>query len=435
MLLDRLIEGHNYQPADFAPGRYYWRVAPAQHERGTFLRPGTFYVRPVVKPAPSAAATKPIPAAKRQTGWVAAIGTVDQLFLTQQSAGAADLIAVNSESTVYALDSARGVARWVSRFAPVPSQSGGRSFKPLLVKTSAGELVVFAFNRGIRAVDARSGRQVWSAAIPAAVSSAVVGDGSGENSAVYLVNQKELLVLEAATGTIRKQVKLERQPVNAAILLPGKGLLIPVKDRAVELLSFEGEHVRFIDVGSEVTTPPLVVNSARGVLLMVGTKNGIAAFDAKSFRPLGQLALGVSDYPVGSILAADLVGDSNLEIVVTTNRGRLLAIDATLEKTFWARDNPGGLASPAIADVNGDGRVELILPGSNRFAIALSGVDGATIWESDEPPATTARPAQANLLLAVRTGNGRLLIVGSDPSGAGLRAMEINHDLAGQSPR
>lgn len=435
VLLDRLVAGQVYRPTDLSPGQYYWRVAPSQRETGPFMRPIAFRVNAIITLVTMPAANKP--ATKRiQAGWLAAVGAIQHLAVIQSN-GATSLIAVNSDRSVYALDSNRGIARWISRFTARPgSATSNSAFTPLVVNTKNSQLIVLAHDNGIRAVQAITGRQIWNVDLPSTVSSGVVAAGPGEDRTIYLINRefKELVVIDAIGGKIRKRVRLERVPTMQMTLLPGKGLLLPFKN-SIELRSLEGEFVRSIAVDDELTTAPVVLRSARGLLLLVGTRKALVTLDAQTFQPLSRLSSAGDDYPIGPLVTADLDADGDLEVLMTTRRGRLMAADAAQGKEIWSRENPAGNATPLLVDLGGNGRVDLLLPGNNTQFIALSGVDGSTIKLNENAAPIDRRDTISRPLLAVRLSRGKLLIIGSDPTGFGIRAIEFREEFWVQNPR
>jgi hypothetical protein len=260
----------------------------------------------------------------------------------------------------------------------------------------------------------------------------VVDIGRNSEPEVYLVDEKldSLFVLNGNTGKVETQAKLRGEAIGPPVLLASgdfRGLLIPTKGGSIEVRKFGGDYVRSIEVGSDITTPPVVVETSRGSLMLVGTKDGLATFDTAGFQSLGCLAIG-DDYPIGVLAVADLDGDNSSVAVMITDRGRVVAIDVAHEKIKWSAEVANEATSAVFADVNDDGRLDVLLAGKNSFAVGLSGVDGSLIWQSsEEGPARGSVKSQPRprSLATAKMNDNRLIIVGSDLSLAGLQAREI----------
>jgi len=142
-----------------------------------------------------------------------------------------------------------------------------------------------------------------------------------------------------------------------------RGLLVPLKGGVVELLGLDGSHLKSIRLGSELTTQPVVVQTSRGVLMLAGMKSGLAAFDTATFKPLGRIAIEGADYPTGTLSVADLDGDKIPEVVMTTNSGRVMAVDVAHEKIKWSANVSSEAPAIAFADLNSDTRLDVVLSG------------------------------------------------------------------------
>ena len=465
VLFDGLITGNQYIVSDLPAGHYYWRVSRVGREAGRFIKAVPFEVKQQReaenRATPATISTRgnnPLPnnitsAANTITsrvsgpGWSTATGEIVSLMAVQLRRGAApDFLGVNSEGTVYALDGSKGIALWTAHFklglpGDEPVRSYYNQFAPL-VSYSPAPRVIVAFDKGVRALEGSSGREVWNTRIAGSPSSGLVVDaGRSGLPEVYLIGEKQqkLLILDGNTGQIESQVTLRDEALGPPVLITSKDerlLLLPLKGGLVELLKLDGSHVSSIRVGSEITTQPVFVPTSRGQLMMVGTKDGLVAFDAAAFQPLGRIVIDGGDYPLGSLSLADLDGDKIPEVVMTTNNGRVMAVDVTGGKIRWSA-NVGDheLTAPAFADLNGDARLDVLLPGKNNFAVGLSGMDGSVIWDSgEEDTKLTGVKINRRSLAAATVNDGRLIVVGNDGLWAGLRALEIVKSAAKSNP-
>ena len=81
--------------------------------------------------------------------------------------------------------------------------------------------------------------------------------------------------------------------------------------------------------------------------------------------------------------------------------------------------------------------LDVLVAGGQTFAMALSGRDGSVVWKEDEPTALVANHAASlapRSLIAAPHGPG-ILLIGSDPSRIGLRAVEFPRGTVRPLPR
>jgi predicted glutamine amidotransferase len=100
--------------------------------------------------------------------------------------------------------------------------------------------------------------------------------------------------------------------------------------------------------------------------------------------------LGVDARTLVGPLAADLVGDDRLEIVVTggsavaASDGTVTVLNGTTGAIIW-QVAPGGVGAKSpfdIADINSDGNLEIIVSGNHP--VVLHGNDGSIYWERSD---------------------------------------------------
>jgi len=432
VMFDGLVNGHEYTPRDLTPGRYYWRVASVDFRSQCFLKVGQLEVRALQT------SSVPVP------GWVATTGEVSATITAQLRTGRdVDFLATNSVGTVYALDSVRGTALWIARYtqAPNPAKSAVRQFVPLVLNvTDNTTLVMVSFEKGLRALDGPSGKEVWQAEVPDGIVGGIaanLNDMPGPEIYVTEDRTNRLLRLDAQTGRIETEIKLTGRPVGPPVLLNTKtfrGLLVPLQGNVIEVRSGDGEHVRSIRPGVDLTTAPVAVETSRGLLMMVGTKDGLMTFETTGFQPLGRTSIDAGHYPAGSLAIVDLNGDNASDrIVLITNLGRIVAVNLSDGRINWFADGFSPAASVAFGDLNGDGLLDVVVPDSKNFAVGLSGISGERIWESPEAgrsSAPTESPSPVKKLAAATLRDGRIIVVGDDPSATGLRAVELRKGSA-----
>jgi outer membrane protein assembly factor BamB len=456
---DGPVIGERYLVRDFPPGRYYWRIAPSGSQPRQFHRPVAFIVPGNIPNAHRVAETveKRIP--KVDLGWLAATGDVAApLGVSLATGSEARFIGVNSEGTVYALDGSTGVALWTARYRSNPITKTPLSFqpfRPLISKARNGRsvvpIVIVAYDGGVRALNGATGQQVWRARLSGNATTGVVSGASLPASKVYLIvddlqRGSSLVVMDASSGRIETQTKLARQVVNNAISSPmffgnnsRPSLLVGLPGSAIAVYDPAGQLVRSISTGAEITAGPVIVETLRRKLMLVGTSKGLAVFAAETditdLKFLRYIGLG-DGQQVKSLAVSDVDGNRMSEVVAITNSGgtnggRVSLVDPDQMQVRWSVNSSmvgAEAGGAAFADLNNDGRQDLLLPGKDDFALALSGVDGSVIWKSHLPVATRA-PVQTKTQLrtfAVTTlRTGRLILVGSDGAAGGLRAIEV----------
>jgi outer membrane protein assembly factor BamB len=455
VMFDGLVTGSEYVARDLDPGHYYWRVAPAESTSRQFLKVAQFEIKaatPEKQPASLSASSVTRPVAP---GWFVTTGEIAAPVAAQLRKGAdPDFLGINSEGTVYALDGLRGIALWTARYTldvkrGVKPSLPIRLFVPLIVNGIASDpnsdsLVIVAFQKGLRALESSTGKEFWSTALNGSIVGGLAADMDGKaGPEIYLSDERQerLVVLDAITGNVQSMSKLSGKPVGAPVLLTAKNsrlLLIPLAGGTIDVRKNDRAHVQTIKLGSAMTTPPIVVETSRGLLILVGTKEGLSAFDANSFQPLGRFAIE-NDYPVGSLSMTDLDGDNKADsAVIITNLGRVANVKLSDGTIRWIVEGFGLANAAAFADVDGDGRPDLLVPGSRSFAVGLSRDDGSKIWES--PPTDSSNPVSRSPMRTRRLAtatmkDGRVMIVGSDPSSVGLRAIELPKSGATPAPR
>src|SRR6185436_14691808 len=110
--------------------------------------------------------------------------------------------------------------------------------------------------------------------------------------------------------------------------------------------------------------------------------------DAATLEGLGRVAIEGDDYPIGPLAVQDLTGDKLPEVVMTTNAGRVIAVDVADGKIRWSTD-VGAASVPAFADLDADAQLDIVLPGKDNFAVGLSGLTGAVIWQTSDDSTLT----------------------------------------------
>jgi hypothetical protein len=441
IVFDRAVVGLEQEVGGLQPGKYYWRVAPATPETGRYSAPLLAEATPSAPPTPVApvvpASTVMRPPAN--VGWQAVIGAVARPFAARLRAGKnLDLVALNSDGAVYALDGSDGSALWSvrarARTAEGEAKPGDNMFTPLVLPASAESrsVVVVAVADGVRGVDGETGRELWRTALPGRMTSGTVAQLQDETGAadfaVVTGDPDMLYVLDGKKGGIVSRTKLTGAIIGAPIpFRQGDiyGIAYALGNRQLDIRRRDGSIVRAIKFDVSFTTPPLVLATARGTLVVIGTEHGLIFFEGADMKPLGRITTE-QDSPRGRLTAADLDNDGSIEIVMVTQNGRV-AVISTAGKVNWAAEGATDAYMATFANLNNDGVLDVIAASGASFALGFSGRDGTLIWRADENRKTNAPNGNGMLrtLTGSFSGTGAPLLVGGDANRSAVRAVGL----------
>ena len=431
IVFDRVVVGTEIVINDLLPGHYFWRIAPLTTTLGTFSS-----IAPIEVSGPQISETKTAPdkSANRviaADGWRAAVGAVSHPVVAHlQSPNTFDVVGTNAQGVAFALDALTGVARWTVPLRAPANSAGGHATTPLIVSSPAGrDNVVIVAGQLIIEIEGASGRELWRSTLPApAVAAAVMHDQNRAQIVILDQSHQRLFIINEGDGRLLSQVKLTSRAFDAPLAFAGHGrqeILIAYENGDIDIRDGAGNVLRSGAAGSPITTAPVLVHGSSGDLVLVGTRDGLTALTGNELRPLGRVALK-DDAPRGTLLTEDLNGDGVAEVIMTTLRGHIVAVNATDGKIVWdvaALDND--VSAFALADVNGDGTRDVLMATNQSFAVARSGRDGSLLWKDSEPVTSVANHVSSfepRTLLAVPAARGTL-IIGPDPAQTGLRAI------------
>ena len=401
---------------------------------GEFSSAGTIEVaapslpRVPIIPSPTPA-TSPLPANSIVTagGWRAAVGDIARPLVAHlRSRNAFDVVGTNSDGVTFALDGASGVALW--RFRGRRSVTSAAS--PVIINSRLGtDDVLILEGLSVIRIEGRTGRELWRSPLPVAPASAIASSDAGGPIIIIVDNSlRRLVVMSGISGNLISQTLLPARAIGLPTPVPDQRgtLLIAYENGDLELRDKMGTVIRSGSAGSPATTGPVVVKGRRQDLILIGTREGLTAMTAADLRPLGRVAIK-DDFPRGNLMAEDLDGDGVADVIMTTQRGHLIAIQSEDGKILWDAPVNGDSQALVFADLDGDNILDVIAPGTQTFAIAFSGRDGSIIWKDPEPPASIANHAtsfQSRGLASVPLRSG-ILLISSDASRTGLRAIEL----------
>jgi outer membrane protein assembly factor BamB len=449
IVFDRLVYGTEQSITELPDGQYYWRIAPSPVETGPYSQATSVRVgvdtamqtpRSVDRQPDSSRAV----VASNTTGWRTATGNVAQpIAAPLRGSASLDMLGVNADGMVYALDGSNGVALWTARFRPrarrgEPTGNGGAlPVIPVLVPTARGTAnVVVAFEGGVRALEGGTGRELWRATVPGRAASGAAGDLDGDGrTEVYVISDgaPTLTILEGENGKMIAQSRLDGNVIGAPSLYRTqgvRGVVLALEGGLIEVRIGNAERALSIKLDAQMTTPPLFIQSGANAMVLVGTERGLIALNANDLKPLWRVATD-EDTPRGSLAASDLDGDGVPDVVMVTKRGRTVAVNATSGKIMWYSTGATDAGSAAFADLDGDGRLDVIVAAGPAFAAGFNGRSGEMIWKAEDesrpaPARADAQAASVRVLVTATGSSGAAgYLIGSDPARTGLRAISL----------
>ncbi|HLL75774.1 MAG TPA: PQQ-binding-like beta-propeller repeat protein [Pyrinomonadaceae bacterium] len=461
IVFDGAVNGLEHRVTGLPPGRYHWRVAPAPKETGRFSSgevveaaassdtPPTPYptASPVMTATPATAAT-PVAASAAvlrspaSAGWQAAVGKVQRPVAARLRPGQQyDLVAVNSDGTVYALEGANGAALWTARYRPAArgataGEAPKEVFTPLVYNVPGRETahVLVAFDGGVRMIEGETGRELWRAPLKGRAAGGSIADLDGKPETVEIAistdDPSQLYMLDAATGGVVSQTQLGAAVIGLPIPFQAaerRGVIVAADGGRLDIYQADGTHLRGVRLDVPFVTPPLVVAGPQGTVVVIGTRNGVLFFDGPELKPVGRITTE-NDSPRGRLAAADLDGDGTLEIALITRLGRVVVVNAR-GRINWSAEGGSDAYSAVFADLDRDGVLDVLVADGTAFARGYSGRDGRVVWQADDAQGASvgseggdSRPLRT-LWVTTVAGSDSPLIVGADAARGTVRAV------------
>jgi hypothetical protein len=434
IVFDQAVEGRQYVVKDLPPGNYYWRVAPAAAETSiTYSRPERVSLGSEAK-VEVASVVLPADA----TGWRVATGEVVKLAPANlRPGGVVDFVGLGADGRVFAVDGASGISLWTSRYntaaaGQTPSPKAV-NFEPLVVGDPArGAYVVVATQGGVRALLGDTGRETWRASLEGAAASGVASDldGDGKQELVVITEGPEMFyVINPLSGRVQASQKLSGEVAGSPYPFDAggkRGVVLGMRQGRVEFRGADGQVISEAKIDEDVTTAPLVTRRGEMAFMAVGGNSALWALSVPDLKVLG--AIRAEDDSVrGTLASADVDGDGSTEIVMVTKKGRVALVNTSDGTVRWFAEGGETAASAAFADVNGDGVLDVIVPGAgSTFALGFSGRDGSLVMRVEESGKDVEQKSgrTRSLVVTPALGGGGWL-VGGDPAGTGLRAVEL----------
>lgn len=429
IVIDRAVTGFEAEVELPQGDNFFWRVAPAVREAGEYSAPEAVVISDSVMRSPE------------DVGWQAYTGEVLRPQPAPlRGAGTSDVVAVNAEGTVFALDGANGSALWTARYRPNarrddPPARPAAVFTPVVVRAADGDRanVVAAYDGGVRALEGETGRELWRAPLGGTVVGGVVADLDNDKVVAELAivtDEPALHFIDARTGRAGATEKLDGALVGGPIpFLNGaeRGVAFTLAGGMLDVRRLDGSRFRAVKFDVPFTTPPLVFTGPNGTIVVLGTEHGLLYLNGDDLKPLGKVTTP-DDGPRGRLAAGDLDHDGAVEIVAMMKSGKVLVVNAA-GSIAWSAAGAGDAYSSTFIDLNGDGVLDVLVPYERGFAAGLSGRDGSLLWRVDETKGAGA--ASAGTVAALRSlaiigaGSPRPLVVSGDQGHVGVRAVGL----------
>jgi len=235
-----------------------------------------------------------------------------------------------------------------------------------------------AYDGRVAAIDANTGREVWSTDTDAPLSA---GPGYGNGVLVFGTSAGELLALEAESGVERWRV-----PVGSEVLAPPA-----VGSNIVVLRSTDG-RLRGFSVANgreqwtvEQSQPPLTVRGdtkpeIAGQTVVAGFDNGrIGAYRIASGDPIWEVQIG---FPAGRTeldRLVDIGGDLQIvgsDVYAVGYQGRAVSVDLTSGFVLWQQE----MSSLAGLGVDPN---RVFITNDVSYVVALARNTGAQQWTQE----------------------------------------------------
>jgi outer membrane protein assembly factor BamB len=442
IVFDRAVMGLEAQVELPSGDTFFWRVAPAAQETGEFSAP-----EPVLSGAgvPTGASTTTVGAngvlrSPADVGWQSFTGdALRPLTAPLRGATTADVVVVNTEGNVFALDGTNGSALWTARFRPNARRGEvlappAAIFTPIIVRVveGASASIVVAYDGGVRALEGETGRELWRAPLAGAAISGVVADLDNDKTVAELAvvtAEPALHFIDARSGKSLNTAKLDAALVGQPIpfiTAAERGIAMALAGGMIDVRRMDGSRFHAVKFDVPFTTPPLIFIGPNGALIVIGTEHGLLFLSGDDMKPLGKVTTP-DDHPRGRLGIADLDHDGVFEIVALLESGKLAVVSAT-GRVIWTAPGAGDAYTPTFVDLNGDGVLDVLVASGQTFAQGFSGRDGALLWQVDDvqsKPGESRGAAALRSLTLIGAGTARPLVVSGDQTRAAVRAVGL----------
>jgi len=270
--------------------------------------------------------------------------------------------------------SVRLVKRW-DRDVGVGSDQQFVNLRPAL---DDGRLYVADRKGRVMALDAQSGKEIWSVKIGQAVSA---GPGAGEGLVILGTSDASVIALDAGDGALRWQVRV-RSEVLAVPRIDFDKVIVQASDGSIAALDLDdGSQLWLNDHNVPVLTLRGTGTPAvqRGVVVAGFATGKLAAFSAEKGFQAWEESIAIPQGRTELERIVDIDGDpviDNDAVFVTTYQGRVARLDLQTGTAVWERE----MSSSTGLSVDYS---QVYVTDQNSQVWALSRNSGATSWKQD----------------------------------------------------
>lgn len=239
-----------------------------------------------------------------------------------------------------------------------------------------GRVYAAALEGGVRAIDLRTGNQLWHHDTELAVSS---GPGVGDGVVAFGGLEGDVVALDAQTGAEKWTAKVGAEVLAAPVIGQGSVLVRSIDGRVTAFNAETGERRWFW----ERETPTLSVRGTGSPtlgpgLLFVGNDDGtVAAISLADGRLLWEQIVAAPEGRTELDRMADIDGAPVLDDVTlyaSSYKRQTMAIDGPSGRPVWSHD-AGGPGGPAV------GMDKVIVTDAAGTVWGLDKATGAALWQ------------------------------------------------------
>ncbi len=297
---------------------------------------------------------------------------------------------------------------------------GGGVFSPTITDWNgdgAPEVIAAAATGHAAVLAGVDGRAIATGRTSRVTAPAVAGDvsGDGQGDLVIATYDDAVIAIDGATGKKLWQVDAGGTVTAVPVLLDvdGDGALDAVfvswSGQLTVVSGFAGKALATAEVGAAVRNAPAVICGRRKSFYVADVRGVVTRFNllGRKLVQVWERSLAPSNVIPTGIIPADVDGDGEAEIVVSTNHGLVAALGAEDGKALWQADAGAPvIAGPVVGDVAGADGVEVVVAAGFKKIVILSGSSGEELAAGEPVNARITGLALADL-----TGEGTLTIL------------------------
>src|SRR5581483_1186974 len=247
-----------------------------------------------------------------------------------------------------------------------------------------------------------------------------------------------LLACAAATAQIAKPLSSATEewavefgepvigpPVQIGATESVEGIALALRSGKIVIVGPDGRRQREMQLDLAPGCSPIASEAANGGhdILAADVSGSVYCFTAQGERRWKYTRSDRFGSGFNYLVLADIDGDGRPEVLVTTERGNLYALDRSGKLRFELHATNFRLSTPAVGDVNGDGLPEIVFGDDDGGVYCVNG-RGQTLWLNR---LHNGRFGRCLPLIADADGDGRYEVyipINSSDLGPGMYALD-----------